>query len=92
MFSTVPRQPAKQVVEGADLAPHQRAAGGQQFALDPIDVRPVRHDQEGFVCKRVQVALQQERDFARVGGPGQQRQGHRPILDLPSDGLLRVSA
>ena len=38
------------------------------------------------------IALQQEGDFAGIRRPGQEGQGHRPILDLPSDGIsYRVS-
>ena len=92
VLPAVSGQPAKQVVERADLASEQGAAGGEQLAFDPVDVRPVRHDQNRFARKRVQVALQQERYLARVRGPGQERQGHPPILVLPSDGLFAVFA
>jgi len=85
-----PDQPPEEVVERADLPAHQRPALGQEFTLDAVDVRPVRHDQKRLVLKRGQVALQEEGDFARVCGPGQERQGHRPILDSRPDGLFRA--
>jgi len=87
MLSPVPGEPTKQVVERADLTPQQRPTGGEELALDPIDVRPVRHDQEGFARDCVPITLEQKGDFARVRGSGQQGQGHRPILVPPPDGI-----
>ncbi len=87
MLSPVPGEPTKQVVERADLTPQQRPTGGEELALDPIDVRPVRHDQEGFARDCVPITLEQKGYFARVRGSGQQGQGHRPILVPPPDGI-----
>ena len=81
----------EEVVEGPDPARQQCAARRQQLTLDALDVRPVRHDQDGISVERAQVALEEQRDLARVRGPSKQRQpaarGHRPIVDLRSDGL-----
>ena len=81
------------VVEGSDLAREQRTALRQQLSLDALDVRPVRHDQDRISFERAQIALEEQGDFARVRGPGKQRQpaarGHRPIVDLRSDGFER---
>ena len=81
----------EEVVEGPDPAREQGAARRQQLTLDALDVRPVRHDQDGISVERAQVALEEQGDFARVRGPSKQRQpaarGHRPIVDLRSDGL-----
>ena len=46
----------------------------EQLALDPGDVRPVRHDQKRLVVETSQIALEQERDLARVRGTGDQAQ------------------
>src|SRR5439155_2111317 len=51
MIPALTRQPAEEVIERADLASEQRPAGREKLALDPIDVRPVRHDQEGLACE-----------------------------------------
>jgi len=66
-------EPIEQVVEGADGAAEQAAAAGEQITLDPVDVRPVRHDQGRFVVEARQIALQQERDLARVCRPREER-------------------
>ena len=88
MLAAVSREPSEEVVERPDLAAEQGSARGQEVALDSVDVRPVRHDQEGLVRKLGQVALEQERHLARIRGPGEQREGHRPILVPPSDGIF----
>ena len=81
----------EEVVEGPDPARQQRSARRQQLALDALDVRSVRHDQDRISVERAQIALEEQRNLARVRGPSKQRQpaarGHRPIVDLRSDGF-----
>ncbi len=80
-------QPLEQVREGADPAAEERSRVGEQVALHPVDVRPVRHDQHRPLLEPGAVALQQQRDLARVRGPGDQRQPHsRPMVVRWSDG------
>ena len=59
----------EQVVERADRAAEQAARALEQVSLDARDVRPVRHDQDRLVVEAGQVALEQERDLARIRGP-----------------------
>ncbi len=62
----------------------------EELPLDPLDVRPVGHDEHRIAVEHAQVALEQQRDLAGVCRPREQRQalagGHRPIVDLRSDG------
>ena len=62
-------QAPEQVVERADRAAEQAAAAREQVALDAVDVRRVRHDQSRLVVEARQIALQEERDFARMRRP-----------------------
>ena len=68
----VSRKPREQIVEGADRPAEETATTRKQVALDPVDVRPVRHDQDGFVVEARQIALEEQRDFARMRRPGKQ--------------------
>src|SRR5262249_26016618 len=74
------RDPLEDVVERADRTADQRAGLGEQLTLGPVDVRPVRHDQNRIGTEGGQVALEQERDLARVRGPCEQAQRHRAIV------------
>ncbi len=76
--SAVARDPLEQVVKGADRAADERAARRQELALDPVDVRPVGHDEHRILVERGEVALEQQRDFSRVRGAGEDRKAHRP--------------
>ena len=78
----------EQVVEGDDRTAQQAAAAGKEIALDPVDVRPVRHDQEWLVVEARQIALQQERDFARICRPRNEAQPHRAMVRAGADGLF----
>jgi hypothetical protein len=49
----------EEVVEGADRPADERAAASQQLPFGPVDVRPVRHDQERIGLERGQVPLEQ---------------------------------
>jgi hypothetical protein len=79
-------QAPEQVVECADRAAEQAAAAREQIALNAIDVRRVRHDQGRFVVEARQIALQKERDFARMRRPREEVQPHLPIVERPQDG------
>ena len=61
--------PPEQVVERPDRPAEQAPGRIEQVALDPGDVRPVRHDQERLVFQARQIALEQERDLTRIRGP-----------------------
>ena len=83
--------PREEVVEGADRAAEERRAPREQIPLDPLDVRPVRHDEDGLASRPArpqdgEISLRKERDFARVGGPDEQAEAHRSILDRGPDG------
>ena len=77
--------PLEHVVERADRAAEERAAPRQEVTLDPLDVRPVRDDENRLAREHGQIALEQERHLARVGGPGDEAETHRSILDLGPD-------
>ena len=84
-----PREPLEQVVEGADEAAEQAAAARQRVPLDPVDVRPVRHDQCRFVVETRQIALEQKRYFPRVGGACDERES-QPSDRRPAFGRVVV--
>ena len=79
-------EPFEEIVEGADRAADERACPGQELALRPVDVRPVRHDQDRIGLERAEIALEQERDLPGVRRPCEQAERHRPILALGPDG------
>ncbi len=68
---------AEDVVERSDPAAEQRAGAAEQVALDPVDVRSVRHDQHRLAADVGQIAIQEQGDFSRVRGSREQRQRHR---------------
>ena len=78
--------PLEDVVERADRAAEERAAAREQVTFDTLDVRPVRDDENRLARERGQIALEQKRHLARVGGPGDEAETHRSILDLGPDG------
>ena len=86
----------EEIVEGADRAAEQRPTAHQQLSLDPVDVRPVRHDEHrlepvsGIEC--VEITVEQELDFARVGRARDEAERHPPTLALhPAGEELRSS-
>ena len=83
------RDPAKDIVESADRAAEQSARAREQVPFDPLDVRSRRHDQHRALGEIGKVAVEQQRNLAGIRRPGQQRQGHRPILVLRRDGSRR---
>ena len=78
--------PLEHVVECPDRAAEERAAPRQEVTLDTFDVRPVRDDEDRLARERSEIALEQERHLARVGGPGDEAETHRSILGLGPDG------
>ena len=76
--AVAPRDPLEQVVERADRPAHECAGARQQLALRPVDVRPVRHDQDRIGIERVEVTLEQERDLPRIRRARKQAQRHPP--------------
>ncbi len=80
----------EEVVERADRAAEQATAPPEQVALDPVDIRPVGHDQERLVVEARQIALEQERNLARVGRPREEAQSHRAMVVLDTDGSGRA--
>ena len=77
------------VVEGADRACEQRAGPLQEVALDPLDVRPVRHDENRVAVDRLEVALEETSDLAGLRRPHDESQAHRPIVVAGPDGFPR---
>ena len=77
------RDPLEDAVERRDRAAEERRRAAQELPLGPVDVRAVRHDEDRVLVERGQVPIEQQLDFARVRRPGEQRQPHRPIVDLP---------
>jgi hypothetical protein len=86
------RDALEQVVERADRAAQEAPAPREQVPFDPVDVRPVRHDQKRLVVEARQIALEQQRDFARVRRPCDKGQPHRVIVRLPVDVLFAARA
>ncbi len=80
------RELPEQIVEGADRATEQAATACEQVALHPVDVRPVRHDQNRLVVQARQIALEQERDLAGMRRPCEKGESHLPIVERPQDG------
>ncbi len=82
------RETVEQVVEGADRAAQQRRTPRQELALDPVDVRPVRHDEDRLEpvpgLEHVDVTAEQELDLARVGRARDEAERHPPTLALQS--------
>ena len=68
------------------VAAEEAAAAREQVPLDAVDVRRVRHDQCRFVGEARQIALEKQRDLARVRRPCEQGESHLPIVGLSSDG------
>ena len=81
----VANEQLEQAVERDDLAAEEAAVPREQVALDAIDVRRIGHDQYRLVVETRQIALEQERDFARVRRPGEEGQPHLPIVERPQD-------
>ena len=84
--------PLEQVVERADRPAEQRTAAPEQVALDALDIRAVRHDQDGLAGDIREIPLEQQRDFAGVRRSGEQRQTHRSMVVPPRDDSAYVSA
>ena len=78
--------PLEEIGERRDPAAEERWSAREQLALGPVDVRPVRHDEDRIPVEVGQVPIEQPLDFAGVRRSDEERQGHRPIVDLPSDG------
>ena len=73
-------EPSDEVVEGADRASKDAADPGEQIALDPLDLAPIRHDQNGLVVERGDVPVEQARDLAGIRRADEQRQRHSEML------------
>ena len=81
----VPHERLEETVERDDLAAEEAAAAREQVALDTVDVRRIRHDQNGLVVEARQIALEEERHFARVGRPCEKGEPHLPIVERAQD-------
>ena len=84
----VSNEQLEQAIEGDDLAAEEAAVPRQQVTLDAIYVRRIGHDQNRLVVETRQIALEQERDLARVRRPSEEGQPHLPIVERPQDGSL----
>jgi hypothetical protein len=80
------------VVERPDETADERAGAAQEIALDPFDVRPGRHDQHRLPTEIRQVAIEEQRHLAGIRRPGEQRQGHQPILVPGSDSFAKPNS
>ncbi len=78
--------PLEDVVERSDRAAEERRPPREKIALDAIDVRSVRHDQDRLALERGQIAVEQQLDLARVRRPGDQAESHVSIVDRGADG------
>ena len=67
--AAVAGEPLEEIVEGADPAREECAAPREELALDPLDVRPIGHDEHRIAVERVQVALEEQRNLAGVRRP-----------------------
>ena len=67
---------AEEVVEGADRPAEERSGAAKEVALDALDVRAARHDEDRLAVDRCQVTLEQELDFPGVCRAGEQGQWH----------------
>jgi hypothetical protein len=85
------RESTKQIVEGDDRAAEQRGTARQQLELDPVDVRPVRHDEHRLDPVRGveygEIAVEQEPDLARIRRARDEAERHPPTLARARDGL-----
>ena len=79
------RELAKDVVERADRACEQGTGAPQQVAFDPVDVRPVRHDEDRIAVDRREVPLEETRDLAGFRRPDDESQAHLPMVVRASD-------
>jgi hypothetical protein len=70
------RELLEDVVERSDRAGEQRTGPAEQIALDPLDVRPVRHDQHRIAVDRIEVTLEETRDLAGLRRPHDQCETH----------------
>jgi hypothetical protein len=90
------REPGEDVVERPDRATEERGPPREQLALDPVDVRPVGHDEnwlrEAAGVERIEIPAKQQLDLARVGGPRDETQRHPPTLARRRDGLYAAVA
>ncbi len=77
------------VVEGADRAAEERWTAREELALDAVDVRPVRHDENRLTIERGQIAVEQTLDLARVCRACDETKRHRTIVEPPADGSRR---
>ena len=82
-----PGDAREEVVEGADRAAQQDGRALEQLALDPPDVRPPGHHEHRVALDRLHVAVEEQRDFARIRRPGDERETHRPMLVRASDAI-----
>ncbi len=80
-------QPLEEVVEGADRAGEQGGTPRQEVTLDPVDVRPVGHDEHWVALQRIQIPLEQQRDLAGVRRPNGECEPHPAIVVRASDGF-----
>ncbi len=79
------REPPEHVVEGSDRAGEKRPDPSQEIPLDPLDIRRVRHDQDGITLDLLQVAREETCNLAGLGRSDDERETHQIILVRVSD-------
>src|SRR5262249_11170760 len=75
----------EQIVERPDPTGKQDGGSCEKIALNPVDVRPVRHDEPRIRFDRCQESVQQQRDLSRMRGTDDERKRHLPIVVSGSD-------
>ncbi len=81
------RDALEDIVERSDRAREQRGPAREQFALNALDIRSVRHDEHGLPLESGEITVEQRLDLARVRRPSDQAERHRPIVEAVSDSL-----
>ena len=82
------RELAEDVVERPDRAGEQGSRPLQEIPLDPVDVRPVRDDQDRIALDLREVSLEQARDLAGLRRPDDKGERHSPMV-VPASAVTR---
>ena len=83
---TAEREVTEEIVERPDRAVQERAGPAEQVALDAVDVRRVRHDQNRIAFDLREIALEEAGDLAGLGRPDDECETHRPMVVRGPDG------
>ena len=81
----------EEIVERPDVPGKKSSPPANEIALDPFDVRPVRHDEPGVAIETREKAVEKQRDLARVRRADDQGETH-PSIVVPASGALSYAA